>query len=74
MTINDKCLIQSNNEKFVGNAITNEIDDKYKFIANEFVDLAKANKKHIYKPKFEFSIDLAECSLLYKSLCSYVLT
>ena len=51
-------LIQRDNEKFMGTIITNEIADKYKLTADELFDIAKANTKRIYKPRFENVVDL----------------
>ena len=51
-------LIQRDNEKFMGAIITNEIADKYKLTADELFDIAKANTRRIYKPRFENIVDL----------------
>ena len=51
-------LIQRDNEKFMGTIITNEMADKYNLNTDELFNIAKANTRRIYKPRFENVVDL----------------
>lgn len=51
-------IIQRDSEKFMGTIITNKIAGKYKLTADELFDIAKANTRSIYKPRFENVVDL----------------